>query len=878
MAQATGPLAVRFSVSSERVKMVDIHTRDPIFIAAHYNGVLNLWNYETETQVRSFDTTTGMPVRCVRFIPRLQSFICGCDDMNVRVYNYNTMERTKIFQAHVDYIRSIAVHDQLPIVLTCSDDETICQWDWSKDWALQVTYRGHQNYCMAIALNPNDPSTFASASLDGLVMVWGINISQPKYFLEGHTAGVNCVEYYPRGDKPYLLSGSDDYEVRLWDYQTKACLHVFAFHSGTVTSVLFHPDVPLIFSVAEDTSMKVISSETFRLLHSLDHSAMNRGWTMATRHLSNVLVVGYDSGFTVFKVGEAKPIFSMDSNGRALITQGNEIHRLDIKGVPEGTPDGEVLSLVRKDVGTVETPGRLLQHSAGGQSVVLVGDGEYTILSTLALRPKSYGTCTSFAWGPEGSSYAVLETSMTLKIYKNFKIRATLSLPEPAHHLFAGPLLGVATSSNIVFYDWVSLSIIRVIDTQPTMVQWSGSGEHVSLVTADSVFLLRYNSNDVAECVRRNQLKEDGLESSFDLVEEIEESVRDLLWIGDCMVFITQTNRLNYYIGGDINTIAVVSRNQYLLGYVSKEGRVFCIDKENNVTSYVLKVSTLECMAAIVREDYSAAEELLKSIEDAHKPKIAHFLESRGLHEMALRTTTDDSHRFELAVRLKDLELARQLAERIPEPARWKQVGDIALDEGYFDIATDAYWKCGDYCGLLLIFTSVNDFDSVSLLGEKCLASKKLNLAFTCFHLVQRYADAFDLLCQAERFAEAAFYARTYCPDKIEGAVTQWKLSLSALPHVRESIANPVSYPNLFPDIQPRGGSNACDAVEGNEGLPEHGSLGEDILEAAAVPPPLPDSATHGEADDLGEVEPDPTPVKEASPDIDLGGEDEWGN
>ncbi|CCW69365.1 unnamed protein product [Phytomonas sp. Hart1] len=873
MAQATGPLAVRFSVNSERVKMVDIHVRDPIFIAAHYNGVLNLWNYETETLVRSFDTTTGMPVRCVRFIPKLQSFVCGCDDMNLRVYNYNTMERTKVFQAHIDYIRSIAVHDQQPIVLTCSDDETICQWDWSKDWTLQMTYRGHQNYCMAVALNPGDPSTFASASLDGTVMVWSINISQPKYFLEGHTSGVNCVEYYPRGDKPYLLSGSDDCEVRLWDYQTKACLHVFTFHSKTVTAVLFHPDVPLIFTVAEDTSMKVISSETFRLFHSLDHNAMGRGWTMASRHRSNVLVVGYDGGFTVFKVGEAKPIFSMDTNGRVLIAQGNEIHRLDIKGIPENTPDGEVLSLVRKDLGTVETSGGFLQHSTGGQSVVFIGGGEYTILSTLALRPKSYGSGISFAWGPESSSYAVLETSMTLKIYKNFKIRATLSLPEPANHIFAGPVLCVATSANIMFYDWASLSIIRVIDTQPTMVQWSGSGEGVSLVTAESIFLLKYNSGEVAEYVKHNPINEDGLESSFDLIEEIEEKVRDLLWIGECIVFITQTNRLKYYIGGDINAIAVVSRDQYLLGYVAKEGRIFCIDKENNVTSYALKVSILEYMAAIAREDYSTAEELLKSIEDTHKPKIAHFLESRGLHEMALRTTTDDAHRFELAVRLKDLELAQQLADRIPEPARWKQVGDIALDQGCFDIATDAYWKCGDYCGLLLIFTSVNDFDSVSLLGDKCVEKNKLNLAFTCFHLVQRYADASALLCKADRFAEAAFYARTYSPDMIEGAVEQWKESLSALPHVRDAIANPASYPNLFPNIKFSGGSSAPDPAEKDEGLPQEEPVGEERLSATLSTP-----ATPNESGDQDEVKFVSTPAKEVSPDIDLDGEDAWGN
>jgi WD40 repeat protein len=30
---------------------------------------------------------------------------------------------------------------------------------------------------------------------------------------------------YFKGDKPYLLSGADDFTIRIWDYQIKSCLH-----------------------------------------------------------------------------------------------------------------------------------------------------------------------------------------------------------------------------------------------------------------------------------------------------------------------------------------------------------------------------------------------------------------------------------------------------------------------------------------------------------------------------------------------------------------------------------------------------------------------------------------------------------------------------
>lgn len=44
-------------------------------------------------------------VRTARFVPRKQWVVCGTDDMFVRVYNYNTMDKVKQFEAHTDYIR-----------------------------------------------------------------------------------------------------------------------------------------------------------------------------------------------------------------------------------------------------------------------------------------------------------------------------------------------------------------------------------------------------------------------------------------------------------------------------------------------------------------------------------------------------------------------------------------------------------------------------------------------------------------------------------------------------------------------------------------------------------------------------------------------------
>lgn len=59
-------------------------------------------------------------MRAVRFVTRKNWVVTGSDDMQVRVFNYNTLERTHSFEAHSDYVRCIIVHPTQPYILTCS--------------------------------------------------------------------------------------------------------------------------------------------------------------------------------------------------------------------------------------------------------------------------------------------------------------------------------------------------------------------------------------------------------------------------------------------------------------------------------------------------------------------------------------------------------------------------------------------------------------------------------------------------------------------------------------------------------------------------------------------------------------------------------------
>ena len=93
------------------------------------------------------------------------------DDMNIRVFNYNTLKKEHQFEAHTDYIRSIAVHPSQPYIISSSDDMTIKLWDWEKGWKCTQVFEGHTHYVMMVLFNPKDTNTFASCSLDRAIKV-----------------------------------------------------------------------------------------------------------------------------------------------------------------------------------------------------------------------------------------------------------------------------------------------------------------------------------------------------------------------------------------------------------------------------------------------------------------------------------------------------------------------------------------------------------------------------------------------------------------------------------------------------------------------------------------------------------------------------------
>merc|ERR1719383_1225780 len=264
-------------------------------------------------------------------------------------------------------------------------------------------------------------------------------------------------------------------------------------------------------------------------------------------------------------------------------------------------------------------------------------------------------------------------------------------------------------------------------------------------------------------------------------------------------------NRLNYFVGGEIVTVSHLDKVCYILGYLPKENRIYLGDKEMNVLSYALLLSVMEYQTCVMRQDFTAADQILPTIPKDHRNRVAHFLEKQGFKAQALAVTADPEHQFDLALHLGDLKTAVSVASNpaICTEQKWKQLAEVATRQCDFQLAQHCLHQAEDFGGLLLMASAAGNSAMVETLATSAAESGKNNIAFISYFVLGKLEECLEVLVQSNRLAEAAFFARTYLPSQISRVVGLWKESVAKKnTKAASAIADPTDYENLFPGLR----------------------------------------------------------------------------
>lgn len=179
----------------------------------------------------------------------------------------------------------------------------------------------HPSEVMALQF---DEQYLISGTFDSTVNVWDIETGKLERKLTGHLKCVTALKF----DSVKLITGSADKTVRVWNYQNGDCVCTFRGHEGDVLCLDF--DQKLIASGSKDTNIKVWNFETktcFTLrghtdaVHSVKiHSASNtlysssedatvRMWCLNTKQCIRVFSAQGSPDAHVAQITNVLPLF-----------------------------------------------------------------------------------------------------------------------------------------------------------------------------------------------------------------------------------------------------------------------------------------------------------------------------------------------------------------------------------------------------------------------------------------------------------------------------------------------------------------------------------------------------------------------------------------
>ena len=152
-----------------------------------------------------------------------------------------------VFRAHTASVRCVDFASDGHSLLTASDDKTIKVSGLENEenyHSVDIYGTCVQTTCTTPTLPYHShplpppssllylPSSFSSLLANSLPphQVWTVNRQKFQFSLSGHSNWVRSACFSPDGR--LIVSGSDDKTVRLWDRQSKECVHTYYEHGG----------------------------------------------------------------------------------------------------------------------------------------------------------------------------------------------------------------------------------------------------------------------------------------------------------------------------------------------------------------------------------------------------------------------------------------------------------------------------------------------------------------------------------------------------------------------------------------------------------------------------------------------------------------------
>ncbi len=250
------------------------------------------------------------------------------------------------------------------------------------------TLEGHSDCVVSVAFSP-DGKYIISGSDDKTIKIWDAKSGKCLRTLEGHSDWVISVAFSLDGK--YIVSGSNDNTAKIWDVNSGVCIQTLKGHLDNVRSVRFSPDGKYICTSSMDKTIKIWDAKKgncFRTLNGHSKSVYPIAFSLDGK---NVISGSYDKSIKIWDINSGLCIRTLEGHSDYIMSVAISP---DGKYITTGSYDKSIKIWDANSGLCLKT---LEGHSGIVYSVTYSPDGKYIVSGSLDTCIKIWnavsGTC-----------------------------------------------------------------------------------------------------------------------------------------------------------------------------------------------------------------------------------------------------------------------------------------------------------------------------------------------------------------------------------------------------------------------------------------------------------------------------------------------------